>query len=74
MDSRAGGDVDDLGRLKHKCERLLSLHGYDPQLGKALSGLYYSFKCLKFFPGRTRELLEGDYDQVASTGICWDSP
>jgi len=56
--------ADDLGQLRNRCEALLRLHSEDAQLGKALSGLYYAFKSLKFVPPRTDELLGGDYEEV----------
>ncbi len=62
MDAQA-----DLGALRARCEEVLRRHQDDEQLGKALSGLYYSFKSLKFVPARTQALLAGPYEEVMNS-------
>jgi len=63
------GDHDlQLAALRAKCERLHHCSKGDAQLGRALSGLYYCFKSLKFVPERTKALLSGDYDEAADSG------
>ena len=61
------GVADDLGSLRTRCVELHDLHHRDEQLGKALSGLLYAFKSLKFVPPRTDELLSGEYGEVVKS-------
>lgn len=57
-----------LADFRRDCQSLCFQYSDDPYLARALSGLYYAFKSLAYVPPLVRELLQGDYREIADSG------